>query len=724
MKKVEVLSPVGDVKSFYASIEAGCDAVYMGLPKFNARMKAENISLENLKDLVDFAHLKQVNVYITLNTLLSNSEMSEAVGLVGDCLRANVDAFIVQDLGLISVLKKVYPSIILHGSTQLGVHNVEGAKVAKELGLSRIVLSRECRLQDIKEIIESVDIETEVFVQGANCICFSGNCYMSSLKCGASGNRGQCKQLCRLPYTLKSRDLSLDGYVLSPRDNCLLPDLKELIKLGVTSLKIEGRLRQVGYVKVATNVYRQAVDSIQSNEGLDIESLESKLYRVFARGKYTSGYNYSNNIVDAKSNNHLGIKIGIVKNVSKFKNLYRVTLDIDKDIVSGDGLKFEKSGNIVSIGVGNIENNGKYKDIFVKNHIENGSNIYLSHDTTFENNIPDKSKYRDLKITARVVAGEKLFVKFSSGDSVVSYVSDAPIESAKNRPITIGNIEEQFSKIDRKVFGNISFDIVCENAFVSLSTLNEVRRELISALLSKILKQYDKSFEEFPTNEIKNLMPKILPRKTTFSNVAIVDETAFVNDLKKYEALILAPKVFSLSVIEKFKESYEKFFSNPLIINLPNIARCDDMVIIRNILDNMKSSNIILIANNIYGLYFSKDYHVWAGSSLNIINDYSATCVQSLGIEEIIASTEKWTSRLSNTYKLTSPTLMTITSCPVKLLYGNDCKNCKYSDTLKYIGQGVAYNVRRYTIKNCYFDLYEPQNEILDGIIDLRKQSK
>ena len=722
MKKVEVLSPVGDVKSFYASIEAGCDAVYMGLPKFNARMKAENISLENLKDLVDFAHLKQVNVYITLNTLLSNSEMTEAVDLVGECLRANVDAFIVQDLGLISVLKKVYPNIVLHGSTQLGVHNVEGAMVAKKLGLSRVVLSRECRIQDIKEIIEGVDIETEVFVQGANCICFSGNCYMSSLKCGASGNRGQCKQLCRLPYTLKSKDLSIDGYVLSPRDNCLLPNLKELIEMGVTSLKIEGRLRQVGYVKVATNVYRQAVDTILSKKDLDIASLESDLYRVFARGKYTSGYNTSNNIVDAKSNNHLGPKIGIVKNVSRFKNLFRVTLDCDKDLVSGDGLKFEKDGKIESVGVGNVEKNGRYKDIFVKNHIDIGSNVYLSHDTSFENNVPDNSKYRDLKITARVVAGEKLFVEFSSGENIVSYLSDDFVETAKNRPITIDNIKEQFSKVDRKIFGNIYFDVFSENAFVSLSTLNEIRRDLVIALLTKILKQYDRGFEEVEANEIKNRIPKIFSRQTTFSNLAIVDEMADVNTLRQYEALILSPKVFSLSTIEKFKEKYEKVFLSPLIINLPNIARCDDMAIIRNILDSQKSSNIILIANNIYGLYFARDFRVWAGSGLNIINDYSSTCVQSMGIDEIIASTEKWTSRLGDTYKLSSPTLMTITSCPVKLLYGNDCKNCKYSDTLKYLGQGTTYNVRRYTIKNCYFELYEQRkDEYSDGIKDLRK---
>ena len=234
MENFEILSPVGDLKTFYTAIKSGCNAVYFGLPKFNARMRAENISLENLPEIIRYAHLKNVKCYMTLNTLLTNKEIAEAVELVGNCLNAGVDAFIVQDMGLVYALKNAYPGINLHASTQMGVHNVRGAKVLKNLGFSRIVLSRECTLEDIKDIKNNVDIELEVFVHGAMCVAFSGNCYLSSIKCSASGNRGECKQLCRLPYTLTDGVHSQNGYTLSIRDNCMLDYMKDLMDIGVT----------------------------------------------------------------------------------------------------------------------------------------------------------------------------------------------------------------------------------------------------------------------------------------------------------------------------------------------------------------------------------------------------------------------------------------------------------------------------------------------------------
>ena len=284
MKRFEVLSPAGDIENFKVAIKSGADAVYFGLNKFNARLKADNISLDNLQELVGYAHLKGVKTYVTINTLVSNSELKELVAMVGKCLECGVDAFIVQDYGVISVLKSVYPDIVLHGSTQLGVHNVHGAKVAKSLGLSRVVLSREVTIEDIREIKNSVDIELEVFVQGAMCVCFSGNCYLSSLKFGASGNRGLCKQLCRLPYEMTNGKSKKTGYMLSPRDNCMLDYLQELCDIGVESFKIEGRLRRAGYVATATRVYRQAIDSITGNSKFDKNQATSDLKKVFSMG--------------------------------------------------------------------------------------------------------------------------------------------------------------------------------------------------------------------------------------------------------------------------------------------------------------------------------------------------------------------------------------------------------------------------------------------------------
>lgn len=790
MEKIEILSPVGDKSGFFASILSGADAVYMGLPKFNARMKAENITLGDLPSLIRYAHLKDVKVYITMNTLLNDAEIHDAVAMAGDCWRAGVDAFIVQDLGLISALKKAYPDIILHGSTQMGVHNVMGARVARKLGLSRVVLSRECTLSDIAEIHQNVDIELEVFVQGANCICFSGNCYLSSLKCGASGNRGECKQLCRLPYTLTDSKKSLSGYTLSPRDNCMLDNLSQLISLGVSSLKIEGRLRNLGYIKVATSVYKQAVDNIYLGKELDVEANKNLLKRVFARGEYVSGYNDSNNIIDIINNNHLGVLIGKVKSVSKFKDLYKIGMQlydknlkyISKDnslnnatntynstdanrhknnlslnalvksiIHAQDGLKFKNRDKIVSIGVGNIETSGNITYVYAKNHVDIDSDVYLSKDTTLENSVPDLSRYRPIDITARVIAGEQIYIKFSCENYVQEYTGEV-VEKAIKNPISDSTIASQLSKVDRDIFTISSIDISTQNAFVSLSCLNEIRRMLIDKLESDI-SSYSLDIRK-KSNMNDCALPKddlsTLPKDNLFllhndnlntqshekwcahsyvflpHKIAIVDETSDIATMaNNFDCLIFSPTVYSQDVFAKFYVSYSKFFSSPLLINLPIIARLGDIEIIDDIVHSLNKEDIILIANNIYGLHYASNYNVWAGAGLNVVNNSAISALKNLGVSNIISSCEKWTNRSNGTYKISNFPLMTITSCPVKLLHGSDCNNCKYSCDMKYLGNSFDLKIRRVKINSCYFELYDDKYSYLSSkgsanIIDYR----
>ncbi len=734
MEKVEVLSPVGDKAGFFESIRSGADAVYMGLPKFNARMKAENITLEDLPNLIRYAHLKNVKVYITMNTILKNSEISQAVAMAGDCLNAGVDAFIVQDLGLISSLKNAYPDIILHGSTQLGVHNVLSAQVAKDLGLTRVVLSRECTINDIAEIKKNVDIELEVFVQGANCVCFSGNCYLSSIKCGASGNRGECKQLCRLPYTLSDGKKSVRGYTLSPRDNCLLNNLQELISIGVSSLKIEGRLRNIGYIKVATSVYRQAVDGIYAGERVDIASAKSCLKRVFARGEYVSGYNDGNNIIDVDNNNHLGVKIGKVKSVIPFKDIYKICIQNDRsaqgqNLHSGDGLKFKNGNNIVSLGVGNVDIKDNNIYVYGKNRVDIDSDVYLSKDTNLENEVLDLSKYRPLEITAKVIAGEKICVNFRSGNTSCEYIGDI-VEKAMKKAISVETIAEQLSRVDREIFATPTCEIDSREGFVSLSYLNEIRRQLSDKLMNKLVQRDELSAKEILGDNSENVVSNScktkgndyaiqdISFKQDFDNnqdlvfvpslVGIVDENCDIGSLPKdFDCLILSPNVYSQDVIKKFYDKYQKYYKAPLLVSLPMIARSGDIEIVEDIVSACQNMNVIWVANNIYGLYFARSHRVWAGAGLNIINNASAKCVRDLGAEEIIGSYEKWTNRCEGTYKISNFPLMTITSCPTKVLYKNDCANCKYLPFVKYTGDTFGLKVRRIKIKNCYFELID-----------------
>lgn len=698
----EVLSPAGDRESFYRAISSGADAIYMGAPKFNARMKASNFSLDEMREAVRFAHLKGVKIYVTLNTLVTTNEMMDVVDVVGEMLNIGVDAFIVQDLGIVSTLKAIYPNIVLHGSTQMGVHNARGARVAKNMGLSRVVLSREVRLEDIRDIKENVDIELEVFVQGALCVCFSGNCYISSLKCSASGNRGECKQLCRLPYTAKFKGGEKSGFLLSPKDNCNARYIHELIELGVESFKIEGRLRRSGYVAKATEIYRDVVDAYFNGIDVDYDALEGDLKRVFSRGEYTRGYFEGNDIIEPKINNHIGYKIGKVLSSSKFKDIYKITIALDdgNNINSGDGLKFFVNGDYVSMGVGNVERNGKNIVVFGKNYIPNDTIVYKALDFEFENEMKDKSKYRTINISVKGIVGNRFEVEARSNGIKKVFYGDT-LEMAKTRAISKENVMAQLSKVDTKIW-RVEFDeIVLDDVFMALSSLNEIRREIIA--------YFENGFTKV-SSHASGSMPKTLRLEEPNQNLAIVPENC---DLKKlcgsYSRLIFAPSVYSKGVVEKFVQEYSKYFDGTPLLRLPIIALSDDLKTIDDIVFGMKNK-VGLYVENIYGLDYLRDgFEVVCGSNMNITNDFTASALLGLGVTQMVGSVEKWCPRVCGTYKITdsSLVLMTFTHCPYKTLNGSRCDACKFGGDIVLSGGGNSYRVRRYRIKNCYYELVD-----------------
>lgn len=342
---LELLAPAGDMEAFDVAVASGADAVYLGLDNFNARMKAQNFDCDNIAQVVSRAHFYGVKVYVTINTILQNCEFKELIELVKASIDAKVDAFLVQDLGVCKVLKETFDGICLHASTQLGVHNLYGAKVAEKAGFSRVVLSREAKLADIIEIKNNTNLEIEYFVQGALCIVFSGNCYLSSKEQGASGNRGLCKQMCRLPYRAEVQGKSCDGYLLSARDLCLYSSLKELADAGVCSFKIEGRLRRNGYVACAVGVYRKALDEVEKGNSPTLDSItENELKIAFSRGEFLKRAYLDDGtpkVVEKRFNNHVGIKIGTVKSVKEFKDgLFEIAIATKYPLAKGDGLKF------------------------------------------------------------------------------------------------------------------------------------------------------------------------------------------------------------------------------------------------------------------------------------------------------------------------------------------------------------------------------------------------
>ncbi len=333
MLDIEILSPVGSPENLNSALFTGADAVYLGLSSFSARRNAQNFTTENLGEAVNRCHILGVKVYITLNTLVFDEEIDEIKNILVFLSSVKVDAIIVQDLAIMSLCKEIAPDIPLHASTQMTINSVSGAKIAKKMGFSRVVLARELSFNDIKHITESCDIETEVFVHGALCVSVSGQCYMSAMLGSRSGNRGLCAQPCRLDY--KYTD---SNNVLSLKDLSILNEIKELSEIGVTSVKIEGRMKRPEYVAAVTNAcYKIKNGAVLSDTELnDIKA-------IFSRSGFTKGY------FDGTLENMSGIRekedvIAAENVLKKFKELYRkpirkrkinITIDIqsEKEII-------------------------------------------------------------------------------------------------------------------------------------------------------------------------------------------------------------------------------------------------------------------------------------------------------------------------------------------------------------------------------------------------------
>ena len=281
--KPELLSPAGSMEALRAAVQNGADAVYLGYDSFNARMNARNFTADELQEAIVYCHVRGVKVHLTLNTLVADRELSRAADVIRLAATLGVDAFIVQDLGIVRLCREIAPEVAVHASTQMSIHSLEGVKEAAALGCSRVVLSRELPADEIAYICRNSPVEIEVFVHGALCMCYSGQCYLSSVIGRRSGNRGQCAQPCRLPYGYGRFESS--RYPLSLKDNCLIEYLGQLSRMGVASLKIEGRMKRPEYVAVVTKAYRAALDGAH----ITAESMQ-ELEAVFSRQGFTQGY--------------------------------------------------------------------------------------------------------------------------------------------------------------------------------------------------------------------------------------------------------------------------------------------------------------------------------------------------------------------------------------------------------------------------------------------------
>ena len=582
-REVELLAPAGSYDIAIAAINAGADAVYLGGENFGARANAENLKNEEIFDVLNYAHLNGRKVYLTINTLLKNKEIkNDLYDFLRPLYENGLDSVIVQDIGVLLFVKKYFPELKIHASTQMTIEGKETVKWLKDLGAKRVVLPRELSIDEIKDL-KGTDIEIESFVHGALCYCYSGQCLLSSFIGGRSGNRGRCAQPCRLPY-----DVLYDGmlinesdekYILSPKDICALYLLPDIIDAGVTSLKIEGRMKKKEYVCGVVSIYRKYLDAILDGEKFEVDENDIKLLMdLFNRHGFNESYYYTKN---------------------------------SREMISLKEPAFR-------------EENREYTD-------------YL------RDKYSNKILVKPLNINVKCKVGEP-FEIFGEVDDEELKVEGAVVEEAQNMPLELETLNKHVNKTGNTdfVFADIEYDLD-DNTFLPVSEINDVRRKYLDLAYEKALAKFKRECEEVEETKQEEECVETEDRIITVS-VSSFDQLKetlsrdFVD--RVYIDLNLFPFDDVLNGMELVKESNRKVY-----LALPYVARKDDIKIIKDdYLKLIKQSDGVLIRNieqyfylkDLVDIDFVFDYnvYVWNDETKDYFKDFNVTSTVPVELNE------------------------------------------------------------------------------------------
>ena len=502
----ELLAPAGNLEAFIAAISNGCDAVYLGMQKFGARAYSSNFDLETLEEAINYAHLRDVKVYVTMNTIVFENELEEMKKLLHSLNDIKVDGIIVQDLAVFKYAKDNFIDMEVHCSTQMGIDDLEGTLLLKQMGANRVVLSRELSIDKVKEIKKIAKIPIEIFVHGALCVSYSGNCLMSGLIGYRSGNRGRCVGSCRKPYKLintTTDTIISENYILSTKDLNTIDYIEHLKEID--SLKIEGRMKEPSYVANVVSKYRKAIDG-----NISLEDKE-ELYKTFNR-TYTKGYLFGEdkkNISNVSRPNNFGYKIGVISKY--YKGMYEITLN--KLLVQNDIIRIDHENEDVNLSVAKIyDKNGnlinkadKVCYIKVKERLSVGDIIYKTKDYIFHKNLDNnlKKEFKRFILNYKVYAypNSKLVIEANGFGLSYVYESEEVLSEALNKPTTLEQINQSLSKLNDTVFilGNIEFEEY--NAFIPAKLLNNARREIVQKLYELKLNSKNNRTKNIETTE-------------------------------------------------------------------------------------------------------------------------------------------------------------------------------------------------------------------------------
>lgn len=667
----EILAPAGSMDALKAAVHAGADAVYLGGNKFGARAYANNFDSTALIEAIEYAHLYGVKVYLTINTLFRNEEIMELKDYLEPLYETGLDAVIVQDFGVMDYVHTVFPDLPIHASTQMTITTAYAYEVLRDYGVTRIVPARELSLEEIASLKQfDTPPEVEVFVQGALCYCYSGQCLMSSMLGGRSGNRGRCAQTCRLPYTLHDEDgnvIETNGqYLLSPKDMCGLESIPDLIQAGVDSFKIEGRMKRPEYVAVCVRAYRSLLDAWYKGEFSDslVRKYQAELAEVFNRGGFTKGYykqRNGQNMMSVEYPGNVGVSIGTISTIQK----NQVSVQLNTDVYKGDILLIKGQKDEITLtsnqngkkGQRIVLNAPKTKQLHPRQQVNRISMYPLMQELAMLiESEPQILLMGDLSLITGKPASLQLTVEIKGQRISCEYHGDV-VESAANKPLTEATVYDKVGKTGgtRYQFSMLNIQM-SEDAFYPLKSLKDLRRNAISALENVILCQSKRrifshcnaevNFDRNMTSELVESRnntadelydKRILEADNHYSNTK---NTVMVSGVQQYET-VCQYDCFDLVYIDMqffTKDELEHILkmNNKVAVVLPPILRANMM---SDIIDMIRfiqknKADITLIARNIDELALLKQLNyigpVVTDYSLYTLNDQAAAFIKKI----------------------------------------------------------------------------------------------
>ena len=667
----ELLAPAGSYEVFLIAVNAGADAVYIAGNRYGARAFAKNFTIEEMEKAIQYAHLNKVKVHVTVNTLVNNFEIIDVMDYLFKLYQIGVDAVIVQDFGIAYLLKMLIPELEVHASTQMAINNYSSIKWASQNNIKRVVLPREINIDYIKKINhdlkkDNIAMELEAFGHGALCYSVSGNCYISSYNSGRSGNRGACAQPCRREYKLKYRGYNIgNGFLLSTRDLATYNHIKEISDAGVTSLKLEGRMKSGDYVGTIVDSYRNIIDEVEGD-------YDKNLHLVFNR-KFTNGYlmgDKPGDVLGRKASGHEGLYIGDIVDIDGTK----VTIEVkNKDnyipLELGDGIGFKYNGKIKGIYLEDIISQNKDKIIInTTRNVKVGTEVFISyrksiHDDLkrFKKEIIMQKHGLNFKITWNEDLTIFIQVEFYIDGELINFRYKAPglFEKAKNQPITEEKMEKQLSKLGGTPFYIESIKVINmpKNLFITMGNLNKIRREIVKKAEELLLNHYTPTKKSVKAT--RKRLHKFVDEYKSYENTNINKQpklSVFVDDLDVLNGIsgfdfkrVYFDGNYLYNNPEDYFENIDNYLEKAALMTsqselvwvLATFLTEKDAEKCREIVKNLENKGIIIsVMGDFPGLKNLFDCPIYGNHNLNVWNSYCVKSLAESGFDGLILSPE------------------------------------------------------------------------------------